>query len=177
MDNRNLWAPWRIGYLRSLDSRQKAAKDDGGCFLCEYCKHPEHDRENLVLWRGKTSFVVFNRFPYTGGHMMVAPAAHVANLGGLPDETLLEMMRLGRDVQTILTEAIRAQGFNMGINVQRCAGAGLPDHVHMHVVPRWEGDTNFMDVIGDVRVISQSLEELYDQLKTLSAKMNLPAAG
>jgi ATP adenylyltransferase len=118
--------------------------------------------------------VLFNRFPYTGGHMLIAPSGHIADMELLDEPTLLEMMTLARDVQKVLTQTIHPQGFNIGINVHRCAGAGLPGHLHLHVVPRWEGDTNFMPVVGHVHIISQALEDLYQQMQTVSKQLGLP---
>ena len=171
-DTDNLWAPWRIQYLKSLD--EDSPDNANGCFLCNYWNAPEKDTDNLVLWRTQQCMVLFNRYPYTGGHLLVAPADHVGSLEMLPDERMLEMMQLTRDAQIVLSHAIKPHGFNVGININRCAGAGLPDHLHLHLVPRWDGDTNFMAVTGKVRVISQALDELYAQLKAISAELNLP---
>jgi ATP adenylyltransferase len=165
---RNLWAPWRTEYLQSLSD------GDGGCFLCRYRDEPRRDRKNLVLWRGQRSLTVLNRFPYTGGHCLVAPLEHVGGLGDVGQPALLEMLAMIRDVPTILAKAIGAEGFNIGINLGRCAGAGLPGHLHVHVVPRWGGDTNFMSVLDDVRVIPQSLESLWDLLRKAAGKLHLP---
>ena len=164
---RNLWAPWRMEYIDSL--RAPA----GECFLCRH-RDEADDRKNLVLWRGRRCFALLNRFPYTGGHSMVAPLEHLAGLDDLDDQTMLEMMRLVRDLRTLLAEALRAEGCNLGVNIGRCAGAGLPGHLHVHVVPRWQGDTNFMPVLGDVRVIPQSLEALYDRLRQTADRLGLP---
>ena len=178
MLNNNLWAPWRIEYLKSL-GKQEENKAEGApwikkCFLCEYWNNPDRDRENLVLWRTDRCMVLFNRFPYTGGHLLIAPRDHVPDLNAIDEGTMLEMMLLCRDAQSVLDQASHPQGYNVGINIGRCSGAGLPDHVHLHLVPRWEGDTNFMSTIGNARVISQSIEELYDQLTEISKKLNLP---
>lgn len=169
----NLWAPWRIGYLRSLDTKDKEP-DASVCFFCDYWNHPEKDVDNRVLWRTQRCQVVFNRYPYTGGHLLIAPADHLPGLDGLDDGTMLEMMNLARDAQTVLKKVIKPHGFNLGINFGRCGGAGLPDHVHMHLVPRWDGDTNFMSVTGDVRVISQDLDELYRELSEAAVELHLP---
>jgi len=175
MNNHNLWAPWRIEYLRSFSKAEvNNLSSPPKCFLCEYGKAPEIDKENLVLWRTDYCLVLFNRFPYTGGHLLVAPRKHVSGIGDLSEKTLLEMMLLTRDAQKVLDQAIRPHGYNIGININRCAGAGLPDHVHLHIVPRWNGDTNFMSVTGNARVISQSLEELYEQLGKISLQLDLP---
>ncbi|MCP4375958.1 MAG: HIT domain-containing protein [bacterium] len=164
----NIWAPWRIEYIQSL------AGDDDGCFLCKYRDEPARDSENLLLWRGKECLAVMNRFPYTGGHILVAPLEHVPNLADLTGSAMCEMMEMVRDLQIVLTRAIGAHGFNVGMNIGRCAGAGLPGHLHMHVVPRWNGDTNFMSVLGDVRVIPQALSDLYEQLQAVSSELQLP---
>src|SRR4029450_10679535 len=113
-------------------------------------------------------------FPYSNGHLMVAPTAHVANLYDLPEGVLEEMMRTVRDVQRMLAEVLTPQGFNIGINIGKCAGAGLPDHVHIHIVPRWEGDTNFMSVCSDTRVIPQDLDSLHAQLRESARRLGLP---
>ena len=167
MERKNLWAPWRIKYIKGLS-------EDSDCFICDYIKKPDDDRENLVLWRTDHCIVTFNKFPYNNGHLLIAPVRHIGNLDDASDQELLELTKLTRDCQTALKEAIKPQGFNVGMNFGRCAGAGLPDHMHVHVVPRWNGDTNYMHVCSDTDVISQSLTELYDELKEISAKMNLP---
>jgi ATP adenylyltransferase len=173
MKHNNLWAPWRTEYLKSLVA-ENPDDESPGCFLCAYWNDPTHDEKNLVLWRTRLCQVVFNRFPYTGGHLLIAPAAHVGDLNQLDEAALLEMMLLARQAQTVIQEAIKPEGFNLGINMNQCAGAGLPDHVHMHLVPRWVGDTNFMAVTGQIRIISQGLDELYQQFKEISQKLNLP---
>ncbi len=163
--SRNLWAPWRMEYIGALNE----TGDD--CFLCRYRDRPAEDVEQLVLWRRGEVMVVMNRFPYTGGHLLIAPTAHVGRLHDLSEPTTAEMMRSLRDCQDVLTEVLGPDGFNVGINLGRCAGAGLPGHLHMHIVPRWNGDTNFMSVLGDVRVIPQALSELYDQLRQGAEKL------
>ena len=168
MERKNLWAPWRIKYIQGLSEEKHE------CFVCHYLENPENDRENLVLWRTKNCMVVFNRFPYNNGHLLVAPVRHIPDLDDASDEELLELTKLIRDCKIALTEAICPHGFNVGINFGRCAGAGLPDHMHVHIVPRWNGDTNFMHVCSDTDVISQGLYELYDQLVEIGKKNNLP---
>lgn len=152
---KNLWAPWRMDYIHGLGTG-----DEDGCFLCDALQHPQHDELNNVLWRGPQTLVMLNRFPYTSGHVLIAPTAHVAELEDLPDDVLLELMQRTRDAKRVLQAALAAQGFNIGMNLERCAGAGLPEHLHVHVVPRWRGDTNFMPVLADVKVIPQSLAEV-----------------
>ncbi len=166
--NINLWAPWRIEYIQSL------ATDDDSCFLCNYRDDPDKDAENLLLWRGKNCFAVMNRFPYTGGHMLVAPLEHLAGLEDLSGAVMCEMMEMARDLQIVIKRAIGAHGFNVGMNIGRCAGAGLPGHLHLHVVPRWNGDTNFMSALGDIRVIPQALSQLYEHLKIVSEELGMP---
>jgi len=165
--NANIWAPWRIEYIESL------GKEDG-CFLCEIRDNPDRDEENLVIWRGKRALTVMNRFPYTGGHSLIAPHDHIADLDAADDELVLEMMGMVRDVRNTLAEAIHPHGFNVGINLGRCAGAGLPGHLHIHVVPRWSGDTNFMSVFGDVRVIPDALSNLRRKILAAAERLGLP---
>ena len=170
---RNLWAPWRLEYIQALSGPK------GGCFLCHArggggASRRERDRGDLLLWRGRWTQTVLNRFPYTGGHCLVAPLRHVGDLAGLSEAELRELAGALRDVPRVLAGALGAHGFNIGINLGRCAGAGLPGHLHAHIVPRWEGDTNFMAVLGDVRVIPQSLLDLYDLLRATGRRMRLP---
>lgn len=165
----NLWAPWRMEYIYSLNER-----NEEGCFLCRYWDERDKDDENYVLWRTQRCYVVMNLYPYSNGHMLICPASHKAALDELDDAEMLEMMQLTRDVNVLLSRAVSAQGTNVGMNFGHCAGAGLPDHLHVHVVPRWTGDTNFMTVIGDVRVIPQALETVFQRMRELSAELNLP---
>jgi len=158
--SKNLWAPWRMEYIRSLHDDEP----DNGCFLCRYWAEPSNDVANRVVWRTASTFVVMNRFPYTNGHLLVAHAAHKSELGELNDVELTEMTRGLRDAVSVLRRCCGAQGFNVGYNLGQCAGAGLPGHLHAHVVPRWAGDTNFMAVIGDARVLSDSLDASYSDL-------------
>jgi ATP adenylyltransferase len=166
--NRNLWAPWRMEYIDALH-----VKDDS-CFLCRYRDDAADDAANLVLWRSQRCLVLLNRFPYNGGHSMIAPLEHVPDLASLDGETMLDIMHLLRDMQRILRQAVNAEGFNVGINIGRCAGAGLPGHLHVHIVPRWSGDTNFMSVFAGARVIPQSLEALYRQMRQAGQDLRLP---
>ena len=162
-----LWAPWRIPYIRGLEN-------DEGCFLCHDLAHPQEDAKNLVLWRTARSIVVLNWFPYNNGHLLVAPARHIADLGETSEEEMLELFKLVRESQRALSMAIHPHGFNVGLNFGRCAGAGLPGHMHIHVVPRWDGDTNFMSVCSDTKVVSQSLADLLAELMRASAEQGLP---
>ena len=167
MERENLWAPWRIKYIQSLSKSNE-------CFICHNLENPQDDDANLVLWRTKHCIVILNRFPYNNGHLLIAPNRHIAGLDEASDEELLEMFKLVREGQKALSAAIKPHGFNVGLNFGRCGGAGLPGHLHIHIVPRWEGDTNFMSVCGDTKVISQSLIELQELLKQTSKELNLP---
>jgi len=157
-------------YIRSLADEN----EDGGCFLCKYAANPDSDSENHVIWRGPACLTVFNRFPYSNGHLLVAPLGHEADLDDLEEAVLDELIRQVRDAKRLLARTTSAHGFNIGMNFGRCAGAGLPGHLHVHVVPRWEGDTNFMPVVGDTRVISQSINALHQQMREASAELGLP---
>jgi ATP adenylyltransferase len=167
LERKNLWAPWRIEYIQSLS-------EGSDCFICHNFKNPSDDDKNLVLWRSKRSIVILNRFPYNNGHLLISPVRHIPDLDQATDEELLELMKLVRESQKALSLTIKPHGFNIGMNFGRCAGAGLPEHFHIHLVPRWDGDTNFMSVCSDTDVVSQSLTELLDQLKKISKKHNLP---
>jgi len=167
--NVNLHAPWRIEYIRQL------AEPDEGCFLCRARDAADRDAENLLLWRAAGCLTVMNRFPYTAGHLLIAPNDHIGRLADLSGDVLGAMMHLARDAVAVLEHVVGAEGFNVGINLGHCAGAGLPGHVHLHVVPRWRGDTNFMGVLDDVRVIPQCLTDLRQALLAAAARLNLPS--
>ena len=173
----NLWAPWRMEYIHSLAERNDRSKDrsHAPCFLCEYRDTPEQDAAHHVLWRTGDVMVVMNRFPYTNGHLLIAPLRHKPELDDFSESELSHLMAHTRDAKRLVAKAAGAQGFNIGINFGLCAGAGLPDHLHAHLVPRWNGDTNFMAVVGDVRVIPESLDRQYAKLRQVAAEMGLPA--
>ena len=158
---KDLWAPWRIEYIRS--------EKTGACFICDALAASD-DRSNLIVSRGQTCCVIINRFPYNGGHLMVAPFRHVAALRDLTDDERLEVMRLTEASMQALENIMQPAGFNVGFNFGQAAGAGLEDHVHQHVVPRWVGDTNFMPVLADVKVVPQALEDLWGQLRPALAE-------
>lgn len=168
--NNNLWAPWRMEYIRSLDEERAEA---GKCFLCTYAADPELDAEHHVVWRGQAAFVVMNRFPYTNGHLLVAPTRHIGDPSELLPAEIAEMATLVYQGVAVLRQALHAEGFNIGANLGRCAGAGLPDHIHHHVVARWSADTNYMAVLGGVRVIPDGLDATYTDLVTVARKMGL----
>jgi len=174
MDNKNLWAPWRIRYVQGLDKEPSTAEKMTGCFICHNIEHPQDDDENLVLWRTDKSIVILNCYPYNNGHLLIAPLKHIPDLKDTNDQEMLEMMKLIEESQKALSLAIKPHGFNVGMNLGRCAGAGLPGHLHIHIVPRWDGDTNFMAICSGTDVISQSLIELLELLKKISKEQNLP---
>ena len=147
---KQLWAPWRLEYVGSADEQE-------GCIFCVALA--AGDEEGLVVRRAEHAFVVLNRFPYASGHLMVAPVRHVGEFGELTDDELVEVHRLASQGLGALAETYRPQGFNLGWNLGRIAGAGVTDHVHLHVVPRWAGDTNFMPVLADVKVLPEHLAE------------------
>lgn len=155
-----LWAPWRLEYV------QAARNND-----CIFCLGDEsEDEARLILLRGRRCFIIMNRFPYSNGHLMVAPMRHVADIGQLDGEEAEELHRMTVYCRDLLLETCRAQGFNIGMNLGEVAGAGVIDHLHQHIVPRWAGDTNFMPVFADVRVIPQHLEETYRHLREMMAR-------
>ena len=147
---RRLWAPWRLEYIRSAD-------EDDGCVFCR--ARDAADTDGLVVHRGETAIVLVNKFPYASGHLMVAPARHEGDFGGLAPEEAVEIHALAATALRVLSESMSSQGFNLGWNLGRIAGAGVVDHVHLHVVPRWAGDTNFMPVLADTRVMPEALEQ------------------
>ncbi|NQV42874.1 MAG: HIT domain-containing protein [Candidatus Marinimicrobia bacterium] len=159
-----MWAPWRMEYIRSI-------KQEG----CIFCDKPaaEDDRENLLLFRGKTCCVLMNLFPYNNGHLMIAPYEHNHEMENLPLETLTEVMQLSQECIKILRDEFRAEGFNLGLNEGTIAGAGIAEHIHFHIVPRWAGDTNFMPVTGHAKVLVQGLKESWDVLKPHFEKITL----
>jgi ATP adenylyltransferase len=154
-----IWAPWRLDYVKdaSKDFEQE----------CIFCVKPEQDDDeaNLIVHRGELCFVILNLFPYTNGHLMVAPYEHLASLPELGERTVAEMMTLTQRAMTVLEGVYEPHGYNVGFNQGRVAGAGVEHHIHMHVVPRWGGDTNFMPVLADTRVMPQSLSDSYRALK------------
>lgn len=154
-----LWAPWRLSYVETV----KAPSPSEPCFVCRGLSETD-DRHNLIALRTPSSVVVLNRFPYNNGHLLVAPRAHKGRLEQLDPGELLETMETLRRMVIALDEIMRPDGYNIGLNLGRAAGAGLPGHLHWHIVPRWDGDTNFMPVLATTKVISQSLDTLYDLL-------------
>jgi len=152
---KTIWAPWRMDYILSDKS--------GGCIFCELPKQ-DKDRDNLILYRSSHNFVIMNRYPYNNGHLMVVPYLHTSSLDGLADDVLLDFMKVTQHSINSLRKAFMPEGFNVGINIGRIAGAGMEEHMHLHMVPRWAGDSSFMTVIGEVRVIPEHIMETYDKL-------------
>jgi ATP adenylyltransferase len=159
-----LWAPWRFEYF------EKAGAPD---FLAEAARASD-DAAHLVLLRRKNSFLIMNRYPYAVGHLMAVPYRKMRELGDLGENEIAELFSLVVRGQELLREVAKAQGFNIGINVGECAGAGVPDHLHIHIVPRWSGDTNFMPMLSGTRVLSQGLPDLYQKLKAAQAALDEP---
>jgi ATP adenylyltransferase len=152
---RRIWAPWRIEYIRSEKPQE--------CIFCQKMRE-DRDAENYILFRGSASFVLLNLYPYNPGHIMVAPYRHVCDLQDLTEDELLEHFDLVRKSTRALREEYKPQGFNIGLNLGRVAGAGIEEHVHTHVIPRWNGDTNFVTIMSDVRVIPHALDATYAEL-------------
>ena len=155
----HLWAPWRLSYVASA----KPPADGDPCFICRGLAE-ERDRDNLIVLRSPASVVLLNRFPYNNGHLLIAPRQHIGELPNLNASQIGSVMETMQRMLRLLDDLMHPDGYNIGLNQGAAAGAGLPGHLHWHVVPRWHGDTNFMPVLGDVKVIAQSLDTLYDLL-------------
>lgn len=153
----HLWSPWRMKYI---ENHEKQA----GCVFC-IAQAKADDAENLIAFRGKNAYVILNRYPYTSGHLMAIPFEHKSNLEELDTETRAEMIELTSCCTTVLRKIYRTESFNVGINIGEAAGAGVLGHVHIHVVPRWAGDTNFMTTLGETRVLPEALEDTYRRVK------------
>ncbi len=153
----HLWTPWRSTYMQ-----QK--RDKSGCIFCDAAVS-QADEQNLVVYRGELNFVILNRFPYTSGHLMIAPYVHVARLAHASTETATEIINLARRAEQIIDSIYQPDGLNLGMNLGGAAGAGIEQHIHMHVLPRWTGDANFMTTIGNTRIIPEALNDTYAKLK------------
>lgn len=156
-----LWSPWRHEYINATGSENSKR----ACLFCSATKDPAEDESNLVVARGHENFVMLNRYPYTGGHLMIAPYAHVGSLTDAARATTDEMMELAKRCESALREVYKPEGFNLGMNLGRVAGAGVADHIHLHLVPRWGGDTNFMSTVADTRVLPEDLAMTYRKLR------------
>jgi ATP adenylyltransferase len=162
-----LWSPWRLAYVTGTSST--------GCIFCDAASgSPDPARDALILIRGVTCYVILNLYPYNNGHLMVVPNRHIGSLAAATSDELLELIQLTRDAEISLNQAYSPQGLNIGINLGRPAGAGVLDHIHIHLVPRWSGDTNFMSVIGETRVLPEDLEQTARRLRPLFEQL---AAG
>ncbi len=155
-----LWAPWRLAYV----VKEPASSSENGCFICGGLAGND-DRAHHIVRRCPLSVVLLNKYPYNNGHLLIAPRRHVGRLDEMTSAELLEVNEQLRAMVAILEKKMKPDGFNIGVNLGKVAGAGLPGHIHWHIVPRWNGDTNFMPVLGDVKVIVQSLDALYDLLR------------
>ena len=154
-----IWAPWRLAYVKSPHNKDA----EGACIFCEFPGKDDDDEFHIFL-RREHCFGMLNRYPYNNGHLLIAPYCHVADLSGLPDEVVCDVMAAVRDCVDVERNLLSPQGFNVGLNLGEAAGAGIAEHIHWHIVPRWNGDTNFMPVIADTKVIPQSLKEMYELL-------------
>ena len=152
MTEKKLWAPWRTAYISSV--RRSSSKK---CIFCGK-QNGKSAADDRILSQGRLGFSMLNRYPYNNGHLLIAPYRHVADLSSLSDDEWLEMLQLSRDAVARLQKVMKPNGYNLGINLGRAAGAGIPGHLHLHIVPRWNGDTNFMPVVADTKVVSQSLK-------------------
>jgi ATP adenylyltransferase len=157
-----LWAPWRLAYVTSASGEPPA---------CIFCNTSDPGRADLIVARGRLSFVILNLYPYNNGHLMVVPNRHVPSLAAMSVEELDELIRFTRRSEMVLTEAYAPQGINVGINLGRPAGAGVADHLHVHLVPRWNGDTNFMTVVGNVRVVPEALDATKAKLEPIFERL------
>ncbi|MBC8030039.1 MAG: HIT domain-containing protein [Pyrinomonadaceae bacterium] len=157
-----LWSPWRYDYIASGGAQDSKSSV---CVFCSIHADPEHDEANFVLHRASRGFVVLNIYPYISGHLLIVPNEHVGELDAAAKETTDELMDLTKRCQTALRTAYQPAGFNMGMNLGKSAGAGIVDHIHIHIMPRWTGDTNFMSTIGDTRVIPEDLATTYNKLR------------
>lgn len=153
-----LWTPWRSAYMNEK-------KDKAGCIFCHAAADPKADEQNLVIFRGTLAFALLNRYPYTSGHLMIAPYMHVSRLAQASEDASVEVMRLTRRAERMLERAYRPDGLNLGMNLGEAAGAGIEQHIHMHVLPRWKGDANFMTSVGSTRIIPEALDETYAKLR------------
>jgi len=157
-----LWAPWRMEYIRG--------EKESGCIFCNRIPQA-NDRENLIITRGKSCFVIMNRYPYNNGHLMIVPNRHVGALENLTIEESAEMMHLLQKSARVLNEAMHPHGFNVGMNIGKAAGAGIDDHLHFHIVPRWPADTNFMPILGHTKVVSEALQDTWASLQKIFTEL------
>ena len=158
-----LWSPWRYAYIK--DSQTQATATSSGCVFCNILNSSATDEENFIIARAEHNFVILNIYPYISGHLMIVPFVHLADLDQAAKEITDELMDLTKRCQTALRQAYQPEGFNLGMNQGRAAGAGVTDHFHLHILPRWVGDANFMTSVGETRTIPESLTATYEKLK------------
>jgi ATP adenylyltransferase len=157
-----LWTPWRYSYIKSGSGEQEGNEDS--CIFCALQEHSEDDESKFILHRASHNYIVLNIFPYISGHLLIVPYSHIGDLDRVPKEASDEMMDLTKRCQTVLNETYHPQGFNLGMNLGRAAGAGVAGHVHFHIMPRWTGDGNFMSTVGETRVLPEDLSTTYGRL-------------
>lgn len=157
-----LWSPWRYDYIKS--GSNEASGQPNSCVFCVLQRNPADDEKNFIVHRAAYNFIVLNLFPYISGHLLIVPYEHLGELDTAPKETTDELMDLTKRCQTVLRESYKPHGFNLGMNLGRSAGAGVADHIHLHIMPRWTGDANFMSTIGETRVIPEDLTETFRKL-------------
>lgn len=172
MRHQNLWAPWRIDYLKDL-AQNEPATSAGGCFLCEAfdADDPDERQKRMILLVDQRGCLMMNRYPYSNGHLLVTPRDHAADISDLTPDARAGIMELAELGNRLLRQTMHCQGVNLGMNLGRCAGAGVPGHCHLHLVPRWNGDVNFMQVVAGARVIPQALEQSYQMLRDALATL------
>ncbi len=158
-----LWSPWRYDYIKS--DKKEIIADSTGCVFCDILKSPASDEEKFILTRAGHNFVILNIYPYTSGHIMIVPFEHLSELTEASKEVTDEFMELTKKFQGIIKEVYQPQGINLGMNLGKAAGAGVAEHFHMHILPRWIGDANFMTAVGQTRTIPESLKDTYDKIK------------
>jgi ATP adenylyltransferase len=158
-----IWAPWRIGYIKRVGGKSSG---------CLFCRSLKSKGKNYVITRNKYSFAMLNLFPYNNGHVMISPKRHVGKLEALNDKEIADIFNTLKQIIRLLNKILKPEGYNIGLNIGKCSGAGIPNHLHLHVVPRWRADTNFMPALSDTKVISQSLDELYRELKKNIKKLS-----
>lgn len=165
---KRLWSPWRHQYINSFKDEKS---DIEACFFCEAISNLEVSKKNLVVYFSNNAFVIMNKFPYNNGHLLIAPTTHYCDLHQLDSETLKEIMDLQVKSTLVLSEIYKPHGFNIGANLGRAAGAGVPGHLHYHVLPRWNGDTNFLPIISETKVLSETLEDSFDKISEQFRKL------
>lgn len=158
-----LWSPWRYDYIKGGEAT--TANAVSGCVFCSILENSASDEEKFILHRAEFNFIILNIYPYISGHLMIVPFSHIAELADLPKETSDEMMDLTKKCQAVMKEVYHPNGFNLGMNLGKAAGAGVAGHVHLHILPRWVGDANFMTAIGQTRTIPEDLKTTYEKLK------------